>query len=104
MSYFQDFPNTNFYNQDLGWLIKKYKELNGDVKILQQIYDKFKEQIKDITIEQLKEWLDDGTLTDIIEQTYNKFLPYVAKDVVVLSEYEKDITTLYCGNILFQLL
>lgn len=90
MSYFQDFPNTNFYNQDLGWLIKKYKELNGDIKILQQIYDKFKEQIKDITIEQLQEWLDDGTLTDIIEQTYNQFLPYVAKDVVVLSEYEKD--------------
>ena len=69
MSYFQSFPNTNFYNQDLGWLIKKYKELNGDVKILQQIYDMIKEQIKDITIEQLKEWLDDGTLEQLINET-----------------------------------
>lgn len=68
MSYFQDFPNTNFYNQDLGWLIKKYKELNGDVKILQQIYDMIKEQIKDITLEQLQKWLDDGTLANIINQ------------------------------------
>lgn len=68
MSYFQNFPNTNFYNQDLGWLIKKYKELKGDVKILQQIYDMIKEQIKDITIEQLQEWLDDGTLGDMITE------------------------------------
>ena len=66
MSYFQSFPNTNFYNQDLGWLIRKYKELDGNVKILQQIYDMIKEQIKDITIEQLQEWLDDGTLANII--------------------------------------
>lgn len=66
MSYFQNFPNTNFYNQDIGWLIKKYKELNGDVKILQQIYDMIKEQIKDITIKQLQQWLDDGTLENLI--------------------------------------
>ena len=66
MSYFQDFPNTNFYNQDLGWLIKKYKELDGDVKVLQQIYDMIKNQIKDITLNQLKEWLDDGTLENMI--------------------------------------
>lgn len=79
MSYFQNFPNTNFYNQDLGWLIKKYKELNGDVKILQQIYDMIKEQIKNITIEQLQEWLDDGTLENLISNNVmmtkvNKYL------------------------------
>lgn len=73
MSYFQDFPNTNFYNQDLGWLIKKYKELNGDVKILQQIYDMIKEQIKDITIEQLQEWLDDGTLQTLLKNVFSLY-------------------------------
>lgn len=73
MSYFQNFPNTNFYNQDLGWLIKKYKELNGDVKILQQIYDMIKEQIKDITIDQLQEWLDDGTIENLIRNVFGFF-------------------------------
>ena len=67
MSYFQDFPNTNFYNQDLGWLIRKYKELNGNIKILQEIYDMIKDQIKDITIEQLQEWLDDGKFDEILK-------------------------------------
>lgn len=66
MSYFQDFPNTNFYNQDLGWLIRKYKELNGNVEVLQQIYDMIKNQIQDVTIEQLQEWLDDGSIGNII--------------------------------------
>ena len=81
MSYFQSFPNTNFYNQDLGWLIKKYKELNGDVKILQQIYDLIKEQIKDVTIEQLQQWLDDGTLADIInESAFNELNTKVDKN------------------------
>ena len=75
MSYFQDFPNTNFYNQDLGWLIKKYKELNGDVKILQQIYDMIKDQIKDITIEQLQAWLEDGTLENIIASIFHLIKP-----------------------------
>lgn len=76
MSYFQDFPNTNFYNQDLGWLIRKYKELNGDVKILQHIYDMIKEQIKDITIEQLQEWLDDGTLENYLLKAANDLKIY----------------------------
>lgn len=66
MSYFQDFPNTNFYNQDLGWLIRKYKELNGNVKVLQQIYDMIKNQIEGVTIEQLQKWLEDGTIGNII--------------------------------------
>ena len=69
MSYFQNFPNTNFYNQDLGWLIRKYKELDGDIKILYQIYDMVKEQIKDITLEQLQKWLDDGTFS--LQLIYN---------------------------------
>lgn len=90
MSYASDFPHTRTYDSDLGFLIEEYKRLNGSYNILVKIYKKIKSDIKDITIEQLQKWLDDGTLTDIIEQTYNQFLPYVAKDVVVLSEYEKD--------------
>ena len=77
MSYFQDFPNTNFYNQDLGWLIKKYKELNGDVQTLQQIYDMFKDQIEDVTIEELQKWLDDGTLTDLVNNLIAESAPNV---------------------------
>lgn len=85
MSYFQDFPNTNFYNQDLGWLIKKYKELDGDVKVLQQIYDMIKDQIKDITIEQLQEWLDDGTLENMI-MSLGKIVKYYETTEAMLND------------------
>lgn len=89
MGYYE-FPHTRNYDSDLGFLIKKYIELGNDYNTLVDIYNIVKQQIKDITIQKLKEMLDDGTLTDIIEQTYNQFLPYVAKDVVVFSEYDKD--------------
>lgn len=97
MSYFQDFPNTNFYNQDLGWLIRKYKELNGNVKILQQIYDMIKEQIKDITIEQLQEWLDDGTINNIIA-SLGKVVQFIDTTVEML-----ELDTLVEGNLIVTL-
>lgn len=101
MSYFQSFPNTNFYNQDLGWLIKKYKELNGDIKVLLQIYDMIKEQIKDITIEQLQEWLDDGTLENIIENLILDFTIVNNVNEMInlnLKENTKVITLNYLSN------
>lgn len=74
MGYYE-FPNTRNYDSDLGFLIKKYKELGNDYKdlvnkyeLLQKIYEQIKEDIEDITKEQLQEWLDDGTLENLILQ------------------------------------
>lgn len=81
MGYYE-FPNTRNYDSDLGFLIKKYKELGNDYKdlvnkyeLLQKIYEQIKEDIEDITKEQLQEWLDDGTLTNLI-LTLGKVITY----------------------------
>lgn len=72
MGYYE-FPNTRNYDSDLGFLIKKYKELGNDYDTLVQIYEELKKiyemvqaDIKDITMEQLQKWLDDGTLENLI--------------------------------------
>lgn len=72
MGYYE-FPNTRNYDSDLGFLIKKYKELGDDYNTLVQIYEEIKKQydeildnIEIITIQQLQKWLDDGTLENLI--------------------------------------
>lgn len=71
MSYlYYDFPNTCNYNADLGFLIKEYKRLNGSYEQLVKIYEYIKENIKEITLEQLKEWLESGLL--LIDIKYKK--------------------------------
>lgn len=66
MSFIEDFPHTSIYDKDLGWLIRQYKELNDNYEVLKDIYNIVKEQIHDVTIGQLKEWLDNGMFEDII--------------------------------------
>lgn len=73
MGVYNEFPHTNFYNQDLGFLICSYKkltenqeDLNKKYDLLMKIYENVKENIKYITIEQLQEWLEDGTLRNLI--------------------------------------
>lgn len=71
MSYlYYDFPNTCNYNSDLGFLIKEYKRLNGSYDQLVKIYEYIKENIKEITLKQLQEWLDSGLL--VIDIKYTK--------------------------------
>lgn len=71
MSYlYYDFPNTCNYNSDLGFLIKEYKRLNGSYDQLVKIYEYIKENIKEITMKQLQEWLDSGLL--LIDIKYTK--------------------------------
>lgn len=74
MGYY-DFPHTRNYDSDLGFLIKRYKELIEEYKIvndkydtLLKIYEMVQKDIKDVTIEQLQKWLDDGTFETIINQ------------------------------------
>lgn len=65
MGYYE-FPHTRNYDSDLGFLIKKYYDLGKDYNTLVDIYNIVKQNIKDITIQQLQEWLDDGTLENLI--------------------------------------
>lgn len=70
-----DYPHTGNYDQDLGFLIKRYKELieeyesvNDKYETLLKIYEMVQKDIKEVTIEQLQKWLDDGTFESIINQ------------------------------------
>ena len=73
MGYFNEFPHTRGYDGDLGYLIKMYKKLVAEYasieeqyEALTKIYEMIQNDIKNITIEQLQQWLEDGTLADII--------------------------------------
>ena len=63
---YYDFPHTRNYDSDLGFLIRKYKELGCDYNILVKIYEYIAEEIEDLTLNQLKKWLDDGTIENIV--------------------------------------
>lgn len=74
MGYY-DFPHTRNYDSDLGFLIKRYKELieeyksvNDKYDTLLKIYEMVQKDIKEVTIQQLQKWLDDGTFENIINQ------------------------------------
>lgn len=78
MSYINDFPKTRTYDSDLGFLIREYMRLKKDInnieyqiQLLNKIYDKIKNDIEEITIEQLEEWLENGTLEQIIQNSFN---------------------------------
>lgn len=75
---FYNFPHTRNYDSDLGFLIKKYKQLVNQYEsivdkydTLTDIYNIVQAKIATITRQQLKEWLDDGTLELIISAELN---------------------------------
>lgn len=66
MSFYSEYPHTRNYDDDLRELIRLYKDLGKEYETLVQIYELIKQNIKDITIEQLQQWLDDGTLENVL--------------------------------------
>lgn len=71
MSYITDYPHTKGFDTDLTFLIDEYKRLNGSYDTLVKIYELIQNDIKNITLEQLQKWLDDGTIDEIILQALN---------------------------------
>lgn len=74
-----DYPHTGNYDQDLGFLIKRYKELieeyksvNDKYETLLKIYEMVQKDIKEVTIEQLQKWLDDGVFEELINEALLK--------------------------------
>lgn len=91
MGYYE-FPHTRNYDSDLGFLIKKYKELGNDYNTLVQIYETIKlyianidktiaEKTEEEVLELLQQWLDDGTLKQLINEILN------TKTVKIPSDY-----------------
>ena len=95
MGYLNQFPNTNFYDQDLGFLVKSYKELTTSVEdiekkydLLEKIYETIQQDITNITKEQLETMLNDGTLENIIENIMKENVDY---DIVTGLKKTKNI-------------
>lgn len=63
MGYLNQFPNTHYYDEDFGFLIKAYKDLTDKYNELSDIYDFIKNNIKTITIEYLNELFENGEIT-----------------------------------------
>ena len=89
MGVYNEFPNTNYYNQDLGWLIHAYKNLDDKYNILVTIYEKIKEDIKDVTLNQLENWLNDGTFENLLNQVLlNKKVQFYTTTKALLEDNE----------------
>ena len=88
MSY-NEFPNTNYYNQDLGWLIRAYKNLDDKYNILVTIYEQIKDDIKDVTLNQLEIWLNNGTFENLLNQVLlNKKVQFYTTTKALLEDSE----------------
>ena len=88
MGYY-DFPHTRNYDTDLGYLIKRYFELNTDFESLEKNFNDLKawciaqlnsEALKTLVANKLDEWLQDGTLASLIN---NALLHVTTYDTVV---------------------
>ena len=62
MGYFNEFPHTRGYDGDLGWLIMMYKQLLA-------YYKNIDSTIADNISETLNQWLNDGTIADLINES-----------------------------------
>ena len=84
MGYY-DFPHTRNYDTDLGYLIKRYFELNVDFESLEKNFNDLKawciaqlnsEALKTLVANKLDEWLQDGTLEALINNPLNHVTTY----------------------------
>lgn len=84
MGYY-DFPHTRNYDTDLGYIIKRYFELNTDFESLEKNFNDLKawciaqlnsEALKTLVANKLDEWLQDGTLEALINNPLNHVTTY----------------------------
>lgn len=74
MGVFNNFPYTNIHELNLDWILEKLKEVLDDNKSMSEQIDAMQYTIDNLPLEQevrdqLTEWLNDGTLANIINQT-----------------------------------
>lgn len=97
MAFYNEFPHTRNYDDDLRQLICMYKKLGQDYDTLIKIYEQVKNDIQDITVEQLQKWLDDGTLESLISASLMATkITHYANVAEMISD-----STLAVGNVAF---
>ena len=76
MACFNEFPHTRTYDSDLGWIIKEIAKLVIEFGNIQDAWkefiEKFNDKLSETVIKQLTEWLEDGTLANMLLFTFLK--------------------------------
>lgn len=84
-----DFPHTGNYDQDLGFLIKRYHELTKDFISTKEEFEKLKiwvnEQVGNPNLQKLinnklDEWLDSGIIAQILLNEFYK-MPFITPEL-----------------------
>ena len=68
MAFYNEYPHTRNYDDDQRELIALYNQMVKQYDDLQNVYDDVNANIDNITKEQLNNWLEDGTLANMIAQ------------------------------------
>lgn len=104
MAFWNKFPFTNFHEMNLDWIIEIVKKLGESFESLSSVVDKklsdfqkvidgVPDMIETNTKSTLDEWLNDGTLGDVVEQTY-KSVSYLntlqGKSLLILGDSLSD--------------
>lgn len=104
MAFWNKFPFTNFHEMNLDWIIEIVKKLGESFESLSSVVDKklsdfqkvidgVPDMVKTNTESTLDEWLENGTLGDVVEQTY-KSVSYLntlqGKSLLILGDSLSD--------------
>lgn len=104
MAFWNKFPFTNFHEMNLDWIIEIVKKLGESFESLsgvvdkklsdfQKVIDGVPDMVETNTKSTLDEWLNDGTLGDVVEQTY-KSVSYLntlqGKSLLILGDSLSD--------------
>lgn len=69
MGLFEHFPYVNFHEQNIDWVLKLLRTLDGDVDKLKKLMASIDASMEADVERKLNEWLKDGTLEDLINET-----------------------------------
>lgn len=104
MAFWNKFPFTNFHEMNLDWIIDIVKKLGESFESLSSVVDKklsdfqkvidgVPKMVETTTKSTLDEWLNDGSLGDVVEQTY-KSVSYLntlqGKSLLILGDSLSD--------------
>lgn len=107
MGVFNNFPYTNIHELNLDWILEQIKKVLDDNKEMSEQIDAMQYTIDHLPLEQevrdqLTEWLNDGTLADIINQTaFNQLRTDIDANTASINSLNSRLSLVDSPKILF---